>query len=533
MGSPFRSGQVQNGQCMNSILGNLRSSVEVRFFEHKVKVTYALWEVTLPINWVRSHPSVLSLLERECTAAEASTDPQAADFVSLLEAQGCFTPIRKNSYTLREVRALFDPLRSAWYAIYYAHPAWEDLRSGQATRNEVIAWLVHNYHTSRAAGVAAARMASQGEASLWAPFFQQDALDEYWHCDAFYFIDSSEFCVNSRDIKSYIALPSSTAFLQHTLRLAEIDALGHLLTAYFQECSIVFEDDSKKFYSDVEAAYQLPAFFKRWKQHIQIDKDHGHAEGLAALLESDLSMDAMTVEAALRNAWISFYFLWKSLDDIKLERLEGPDILLRKPAQDGQFKSSGNNLFRANNLKQQGNSHELDDLQSLYSWHLAKWQINYSEDLRHVDKDLTYMYSEIRRASFKALSFSHQHDEIIACGRAAKLFSTMTAETANTYAQSPWAVAISNYVTETAISPTLWLMIVSLLLDRIRFLSGASSILASFAMGEWIVLVDDFRASTRMATTDADRIATALLQLDELIARWFTSRDMIPKDILD
>lgn len=518
---------------MNSNLGNLRPSVEVRFFERKVKVTYALWEVTVPINWVRSHTSVLSLLERECTAAEASTDPQAADFVSLLEAQGCFTPIRKNNYTLREVRALFDPLRSEWYATYYAHPIWKDLRSGQATRNEVIAWLVHNYHTSRAAGVVAARMASQGKASLWAPFFQQDALDEYWHCDAFYFIDSSDFCVSSRDIKSYIALPSSTAFLQHTLRLAEIDALGHLLTAYFQECSIVFEDESKKFYSDVEAAYQLPSFFKRWKQHIQIDKDHGHAEGLAALLESDLTIDAMAVEVALRNAWISFYFLWKSLDDIKRERLEGPDILLRDPALDGQFKSSSNILVRDSNSNQRRDSRELDDLQSLYSWHLAKWQINCSEDIRHVDADLAYMYSEIRRAAFKALSFSHQHDEIIACGRAAKLFSSMPAEMENTYAQSPWAVAVSNYVTESAISPTLWLMIVSLLLDRIGFLSRASSILASFAMGEWSVLVNDFRASTRIATADADRIATALLQLEELIARWFTSRDRIPRDIFE
>ncbi|MBE9179322.1 hypothetical protein IQ268_12195 [Oculatella sp. LEGE 06141] len=511
--------------------GYLREGVDVAFSDDKVKITYALWEVTLPSVWVFSQPTVQGLLERTSTLTEVVSNPQTAAFTRLLEAQGCFTPLRKPSYTLSEIRELFAPLRSSWYAIYYAHPIWERLRSGSATRNELIAWLIHNYHTSRTAGVVAARMVSIGKSAQWKQFFQQDALDEYWHCDAFYFIDAPALRVSSQSVKTYVPLPSSTAFEQHTLRLAECDSLGHLLTAYFQESSIAFEQDSNHFYQDVEASYEIPSFFQRWKQHIRIDIEQGHAEGLGNLLESNAIIDELSLESALRNAWLSFFFLLASLDDIYQERHNASEILLRLPITDGLFEPEKTALLRENYFSKPTTASIFDNLQSLYLWYTRECStLNFYVKCVRPDTDLEYLRDGLSSASFRALGFARSHDEILVCGRSAKLFSTITTTSINSLPENPWSIAIVNYILEMTVSPTLWLLCVSLLLDRIRSHCQSSSQMSWSP--DQLLFLDEFRSTIWLSPKESDYSITTLLQFDELIKRWMTTQDAIPPDIL-
>ena len=517
---------------MSSGPGYLRDGVNVRFSADKVQVAYALWEVGLPAAWVRSSVSVQRLLERTCTAAEASSDPKATALVQLLEAQGCFVPVRRSTYTLREVREIFDPLRSAWYATYYAHPTWERLRTGRATRNELVAWLIHNYHTSRAAGVVAARMASLGKAAQWTSFFRQDALDEYWHCDAFYFIDAPHLRVSSESVKDYVPLPSSTAFEHHTLRLAEADPLGHLLTAYFQESSIAFESDSTQFYRDVESAYEIPSFFQRWKQHIRIDVEHEHAEGLGRLLDSETTVDAPSFETALRNAWLSFHYLLTSLEDIRSEERGGSEILLRRPIQIGLSTPDVTSMLDRIRLPDPSTAVAFEDMQRLYVWYVSERKLAGGHTTcAGIETDLERLLHGLALAAFRALGFSRTHDEVIACGRSARLFSSLSTAAAGASPHSPWCVAVVNYLLEGATSPTSWLLDVSLLLDRLWRAIGSGSPLASWSP-ERTIFLDEFRAKIPLSPMDGNELMTGLLRFDELIARFLTSRDAIPANVI-
>src|SRR6185503_20799475 len=108
--------------------------------------------------------------------------------VTLLDAQGCFLP-EPASDSLADALAAFLPLRSVMYADYYSHPLWTRLRDGAATAGELTTWAVHNYHVSRSAGAIAARRSVRSHDDGLQPFFREDALEEYWHCDAFYFVD--------------------------------------------------------------------------------------------------------------------------------------------------------------------------------------------------------------------------------------------------------------------------------------------------------------------------------------------------------
>lgn len=472
----------------------LKPDVAVIFADDMVHITYALWEVSLPLDWVRRYPVIEQLLSRHISPREALANPIAEPLVVLLGAQGCFAPELKDSYTLREIKALFDPMRSQWYSEYYAHPAWQRLRSGQASRNGLLAWLIHNYHVSRAAGVVAARMAAIGGNTPWASFFRQDALDEYWHCDAYYSLDTPLLkCVSAEEIKGYVPLPASLAFEEHTLQVAETDPIAHLLIAYFQESSIAFEEDSRIFYYAVEQQYGVQGLFNPWKQHIQIDVDQGHADGLAKLLESDVKVASTTLEKSLRQVWLAYYFLRCGLDDI-LSQDNGNQIALRMPAR---APCSVSNLW------------------DLLIVHLEDAAI----PRLLTDSELAQLHHGITNSAFRALSFSRQHDEVITCGRWAQKLSRTQPNLASIPEANPWCMAIINHLQEAACKPTTWLLLVSLLAERAPGLRLS---------GEWGAGLLRLLSGADLASDSA----TKLSQMDELLSRYMICSDKVPSNLL-
>lgn len=486
---------MYNGVSGSLIGGQLKKDVSVVFSEDKATISYALWEVALPMAWVKSHPVIDDLLHRKIARAEALAHPVAEPLVSLLNAQGCFTSQSKPRYSLREVKALFDPLRSEWYAAYYAHPAWQRLRHGQASRNGLLAWLIHNYHISRAAGIVAARMAALGKHPDWSTFFRQDALEEYWHCDAYYSLDTPLLHdAGPEEIKAYLPLPSSLAFEEHTLQVAESDPLGHVLIAYFQESSIAFESDSDDFYQTVEQHYQVQGLFTPWKQHIQIDVEQEHADGLGQLLASDAEVDAAQLEQALSHAWLAFYFLRSGLDDI-LQQDDAGRLQLRQPP----VPDAGQDTM----LGCLGRQVQAVDISPRLS-----------------ATDMAHLHHGLQASAFRALGFARGHDQLIACGRYAQKLSRRLPAMDKTPAPGPWCVALVNHMQEAAHCPSTWLMLASLLAERVQ----------NFKLGgEWGAALE-----RELGRTPAVRRApAALLQLDELIARCAANHDRVPASLLN
>lgn len=452
--------------------GKLKQDVSILFDATSARLRFALWETDLPIAWVESHPAIDDLLHRRSTRSEALKHDEAVPLVQLLSAQGCFSPEVKSRYSLREAKEIFDPLRSQWYASYYTHPAWNLIRHGQASRNGVLAWLIHNYHISRAAGVAAARMAAMGSFAGWRPFFEQDALDEYWHCDAYYSLDVPAMRdISQQAINTGLPLPASLAFEEHTLQVAETNPLGHVLIAYFQESSIAFEPDSVRFYEQVERSYGMEGLFSPWKQHMQIDIQHGHADGLAQLLNSRREVSGDELQCAVRAAWLAFYFLQSALDDILNANDKVGNADLRPPqasyrAETTQFESAA-------------------------------------------DGDCVYLRQGLRLSAFRALGFARDHAQIIACGRLARNLDRLAPSDEPATTSNPWCVAIANHLIEAAGNPSAWLALIHHAAARMP----------------WLGLEPANAVTDQLA-------ASRLYQFDELLSRLQTSADRIPDDLL-
>jgi hypothetical protein len=481
--------------AMNGVLSgeHFKRGVSIDFSDNKVLISYALWQVALPADWVVAHPVIGQFLRRDIGRSEALRHQEARPLVTLLDAQGCFTPHSKQAYTLREVKEIFDPIRSQWYADYYAHPAWEHLRVGRASVNMLVTWLIHNYHISRAAGVAAARMCCASREPGWRKFFCQDALSEYWHCDAFYSLKSAHLAnISFQQIKDYVPLSSSLAFEEHTLQVAEHDPLGHLLIAYFQESSIAFNNDSLEFYQAVEDNYGVAGLFTPWQQHIQIDVDQGHADGLGKLLDSDREVAATELQAALRHAWLAFRFLYCGLDDIELADASG-QLSLRPPLQV---------------------PHEVVDLYGLLQAHLqsAPQAVELAPD------DVASLLASLAKSAFAALGRARAHDEIIACGRWAQCLAQVQEPGCQAIA-TVWSAAVDNHLQEAAHRPLDWLLLTRLLSARIAQLSLGHT---------WTAALDGLLGAHR----PSKRAATALFQLDELIERCGRCHDYVPDDLL-
>lgn len=480
----------------------LKDNVCVVFSGDRAKVAYALWEVELPASWVTTQPVINDLLNRRISRGQALKDPTAKPLVELLSAQGCFTSVVKSHYSLEEVKVLFAPLRSEWYAAYYAHPTWELIRSGTANRNVLLAWLIHNYHISRAAGIVAARMAATGKSKNWQTFFRQDALEEYWHCDAFYSLNTPLLQgLSVEDVKASLPLPGSLAFEEHCLQIAESNPLGHVLIAYFQESSIAFADDSDDFYGAVEEQYAIQGLFDSWKQHIQIDVDHDHADGLGKLLDSTTRVTADELEHALRNAWLGFYFLYCSLDEIQHEQHDD-GLFLRRPI-DQIVAAAPPNLWQA------------------LANYLATKQATPPFQIDEADQ--AYLLEGISRSAFRALGFAREHDQIIACGGIANAFSSLAKQHCSAVATNPWSVAIVNHLLEAANTPFRWLLLISLLTERISLFKLSNTVESC---------VEKALRNCALGSGTCHQPLSVLKQLDELIAQRLVSLEQIPHPLL-
>lgn len=313
--------------------GWLRPEVQITSGEEADCIRFAHWEVRLPRGALGDR-DLLTLLKPASPVACRHDEPEVAGLLALLDAQGCFQRSESPSpCSMQELGRRFDRLRSAWHSEYYAHPLWLRLRSGEASRNELLAWVIHNYHISRVAGAAAARCASRPYGPEFRQRFLEDTLDEYWHVDAYYFVRHAGLTVRDEDVKNYVPLAGSRAFELLALQVADRYPLGHLLIAYFQESTAVFVEDCVSFYGEVERAYDLPGFFDPWVAHMRLDIDQGHAKGLSELFDNQHIVAPDEQSEAFRCAYLAYSFLRASLDQI-LEQTRGDDSLeFRTPSQ--------------------------------------------------------------------------------------------------------------------------------------------------------------------------------------------------------
>jgi len=130
-----------------SRIKTLRPEVTVGDDGANTSISFAHWQVSLPSNTIHGNNALVDFVTSRRLEPHA-LDEEARGLYALLDAQGCFLPDLPDKLTAREILRLFQPLRSQLYAQYYSHSTWSRLRSGKASRGELTAWMIHNYHVS-------------------------------------------------------------------------------------------------------------------------------------------------------------------------------------------------------------------------------------------------------------------------------------------------------------------------------------------------------------------------------------------------
>lgn len=497
--------------------GYLRRCLAVSADEARVTLHHPFWSLDLPRDWVDAVPGLWAVFSREAPVGTLDRARKGvAGLVTLLSLQGCLSYADdRPAYTLREVRDLFRPVATSWYGRYYRHPLWTRLREGTLSRRGLVAWLLHNYHVSRSAGMSDARCAVRLPRAELRRVFARNAIDEYSHCDDYFFVRHERLRLADEDVKRYVHLAPSLAFDQQMLRMAEEDWLGHLLVSLFQESSARFADQTRAFYRQVEARYGLDGLFSPWEKHLELDLRCGHAGRLDELLDSDATYAREEVVRSLRNAWFTFQHLYDSLSAIVRAGDSGEDPALRLPVREGRLDPKDPFVARAAPGVHSPVDLPASDGEALCQALVQGGAGEMGASAPPLADDVTFLLRDLTSSIFGALSHSREHDEVILFGRLAQSAVSrhepcLAGEAAPASAA---AMAVAGYFREAAVMPAEAAFLLRwALIDR-----GAG----------WIPVDDDglrrlsrFLAQRRVSPETRDHWATRALQLNEMTARW-------------
>ena len=491
--------------------GRLRDGVRVAVVGGEVIVRHRFVELALPRTWVDANPEIKAVLNREIDIDQlASEDNQLKGVVQFLELQDCFFRSRaKPEYSLEEIKDIFEPIARSWFAHYYSHPVWSKLRRGELNLNGFVAWVIHNYHVSRAAGRSGSRCAVLFPKQELRSFFRSDVLEEYWHCDAFYFVRHPALSISDFDVKSYVPLPASLAFEQYTVTVSETDWLAHLLISYFQESSIRFYSDCQEFYRDVEISYQLPGFFKTWTDHMRLDFEHGHADNFAEIFSSPETVRHETFVNSLSATWFAFSFLYSALGQIDTEATRSAAVKLRNPIRGGITDSSLNALCPFSG-----------ELKATSFYELAREIVSYTKPCEHLMEANAVLTNGVVEALFYSMSFAVNHDDIITVGKLIEAFPPSGAVKPE-QGVSGSAMAIASFLRATAVHTKSLLFLIQLsIILGCKWATPESSARARLEIF--------LKTSSVLNSDDRDQCSTLALQWSELLEWHANKNDTCP-----
>lgn len=453
---------------------HLRPEVHIKMDRSSAVIQFALWEVEVPARVLKNSEGLRRLLTDRRAGGDITFDAQEHALLTLLDAQGCFLP-KPGSSSFADALALFLPHRSILYSDYYGHPLWSRLRDGSASPGELTTWAVHNYHISRSAGAIAARRSVHSCEDGLQEFYRGDALEEFWHCDAFYFMDGPGLTLHAEEVKAYVPLPGSTAFEDLALRTAEEDALGHLLIAFYQESSILFQNDCNEFYDSVERSYGIGGFFAGWRRHMSLDIEESHSDNLRALFRPDKKVDPASLTRSVRRVQLAAYYLRAALDETSWYTGTNP--------QDALTARSPNAVCAADQGIQAG----------VGSWPSSSASVAGA------------WLRSLHEASFRCLAFARDHHSIINAGRLAQVLEKATGvgHGPDPLPTDPWAAAVRNYLVERATNWTKLSALTGMIID--------TAVLAWPGSQEWRDLGRRLKSLINPPDTESDAVDAARL----------------------
>jgi hypothetical protein len=406
----------------------LRQSARVDFDDEKVVVNHALWSISISTKRLKEFPFSYLLLTSESSEVQYTNEDS---FLVALRVQGCLTFPDQDHYSNIEALEIFNGASLLWYHKYYSHKLWSRLRAGEATKSELISWILHNYHVSLNAGVTHARIADRDP--LMAPNHRRCAKEEYWHADKFYFAQYDG--LSSQVVKDYVPLPSSYAFQIHLRQLARQQPIAYKLVSYFQERTIIFADNAELFYDQVEDSYKMPGLFKGWREHLKIDQELNHFDERRHILLLDKAISGDHLRREIHQARIAFEILISCLDDIEHEGRSGNNYSAR--------------VFNDSVTVASEISSNLSAISVIFKRGLHEFLRWLSSQVHLCDARNKWIQHQLVGPAFTALSHARSHDDIMIMGRIASYFDSH-----NTFNYEPTLGEISfvNHLSELSLS---------------------------------------------------------------------------------
>jgi hypothetical protein len=446
------------------MLIKFRKTVQTMVEGDDIILSNPTFKFSIPLEYVQSKAPILTLIEkREYVLDDSDNSIETNNLIEALTRTGFFSHLENEEYSLRECRQIFDQMISEWYAEYYQHPVWEKARKGELSKSGLLAWLIHNYHISIAAGITDARAAVSMPTAELRSFFRENCMEEYWHCDAFYFVKHPNLNVRDNLVKNYVPLSSSMAFKQQAVRTAEKDWVANVLISYFQESSIRFYNDCLNFYKQVEEKYQIPGMFKTWLQHMSLDFEHSHADVLGELLEKDDIISKQDMLQSFSEAFIAFRFLLCALDEVLIEDTNVDSLYLRNPMHNGTIDMQDNSFILSYSPAKKFRITESAPLK-LYSEIQAAGifqPVQTYSIVNFLETDVQYLRDYITTSFLKAVSYSNSHEQVILFGKLSEKYFRKQGTYMEQFTSAPSlrAVAIGNFLNDISVKPKLFAFI--------------------------------------------------------------------------
>lgn len=296
----------------------LRETVHVSPRNNGIELRFSVWGIELPQAFTNDPTGKLTaFLQRETSSSDLCLEQEHIQkLLLLLSHQGCLVPAkRQDTYHLSEVKALYISFCNEWYGRYYSHAIWETMRSREIPISILRQWISRTYFLSRFAGVTASA------ASLYTPYptvrqaFKKSALEEYSHCQDYYFPPAQLFPESLGYSGSIEPLASFSAFDQQMLYIAKNDWLGHLFVALFQERTAKFRHGANQLYSRIEEQLGINGLFDGWRTHISYDEEHSHEDDLDQLFNQDISISCEQLQCAFEEGALTIDLLVAGLSE--------------------------------------------------------------------------------------------------------------------------------------------------------------------------------------------------------------------------
>lgn len=212
-----------------------------------------------------------------------------------------------------------------WKNRLFSHALWQQLATGEATREQFIGWLLESYHFIEGVNDRLALAVAACDDLKIRPLFAHHYVEEYDHAD--FFINAlNALGLDEATIFSSRPLPGTLAILNFMRQCARRDPLQYAVCSGFLESTGSDRERARTFFAYVAKNYSPDTndVVTPLVDHVQLDECYGHNNLMETVVERIGPVPTARASAALQAGalLVETLELWSA--DIQRSYLQSP-----------------------------------------------------------------------------------------------------------------------------------------------------------------------------------------------------------------